>query len=168
MADLVYVAGLKELKEALAALPERIARNVLRGGVSAGAAVIRKEAQLLAPVYTGEVAAGHPPPGTLKRAVYQKQIAELSSNTKQVFYVGVRKGRAAQHSGSKSSKNGPTQGTNLDAYYASWVEFGTSKMAARPYMRPAFEAKKGAAIEAIRAYIEQRIPQEVAKLKGAK
>lgn len=176
MADLVYVAGLKELKDALAALPERIARNVLRGGVSAGAAVIRKEAVLRAPIYypsgsysdiaTGKthmakLQAGHPPPGTLKRAIYQKQIAELSSNTKQVFYVGVRKGKKYQKQGKKGDKS-------QDAYYASWVEFGTSKMAARPYMRPAFESKKGAAIEAIRAYIEQRIPQEVAKLKGAK
>ena len=51
-----------------------------------------------------------------------------------------------------------------DAFYARFVEFGTVKMAARPFMRPAFEAKKGEAVDAIKAYLERRIPEEVAKL----
>lgn len=157
MAELQHVAGLKELQQALKALPDRIAKNVLRGSVGAGAAVIRKEVQQRAPVYTGEVSAGHPPPGTLKRAVYQKQIRELSTLTKQTFFVGVRKGK-------KYQKQGKRGNLSQDAFYASWVEFGTSKMAARPFMRPAFEAKKSAAVDAIRDYLAKRIPEEAAKL----
>lgn len=176
MADLVYVSGLKELQAALKELPQRIARNVLRGGVAAGAAVIRKEAAARAPVYypagsytdlaTGKthitkLQDGHPPPGTLKRAVYQKQINELSSATKQVFKVSVRKGKQYQNQGKKGN-------LSQDAYYAAFVEFGTSKMAARPFLRPAFEAKKSEAVKAIRDYIAARIPDEVAKLQGGK
>jgi hypothetical protein len=88
----VDVAGLKELDAALKQLPDRIARNVLRGAVRAGAAEIRNEAKLKAPVYTGQVSEGHPRPGTLKRAIYLKQASALSSLVKQTFVVGVRTG----------------------------------------------------------------------------
>lgn len=158
MADFENIAGLKELQQALKDLPDRIAKNVLRGSVNAGASVLKKEAQARAPMYTGEVSQGHPPPGTLKRAVYQKSIQELSGLTKQTFFVGVRKGKKYQKQGKKGN-------LSQDAFYAKFVEFGTSKMSARPFMRPAFEAKKNEAVEAIKAYLQKRIPEEVAKLK---
>jgi HK97 gp10 family phage protein len=161
LAEIQSFKGLKELQQALKELPERVAKNVLRGSVGAGAAVIRKEAVAKAPVYQEQVQAGHPPAGTLKRAVYQKQINELSNQVKQTFFVGVRHGKKYQ----KQGKNGQL---SQDAYYASWIEFGTSKMSARPFLRPAFEGKKTEAVEAIRAYLEKRIPEEVAKLPGAK
>lgn len=161
MAETLNISGLKELQAALKELPDRIAKNVLRGSVAAGAAIIRNEARQRAPVYTGEVAAGHPPPGTLKRSIVQKQIKELSNATKQTFFVTVRRGKEYQKQGKKGN-------LSQDAYYASWVEFGNSRMSARPYLRPAFEAKKEAAIEAIRAYLEKRIPEEAAKLAGSK
>lgn len=157
MAELVNIAGLSELRAALRALPQRIARNALRGAVNAGASVIRAEARARAPVYTGEVAKGHPPPGTLKRAIYQKQIAELSSLMNQVFFVGVRHGKKYRNQGKKGDKS-------QDAYYWRFVEFGTSNMSARPFMRPAFEAKKRDAVEAIKIYLTERIAREVAGL----
>jgi len=46
---------------------------------------------------------------------------------------------------------------DVDAYYWRFVEFGTAKMAARPFMRPAFEAKKGDALEAIKGRLADRI-----------
>lgn len=158
MAEIQTITGLKELQMALKDLPNNIAKNVLRGSVNAGASVIKKEAAARAPVYTGSVSQGHPPPGTLKRSVYQKAIKELSNLTKQTFFVGVRKGKKYQKQGKKGN-------LSQDAFYARFVEFGTSKMPARPFMRPAFEAKKSAAVEAIKAYLTDRIPKEVAKLK---
>jgi HK97 gp10 family phage protein len=151
----VNVTGLKELQEALKQLPVNIGKNVLRGATRAGAAVIRVEAKNKAPVYTGPMAKGHPPPGTLKRSVYQKQIRELSSAVQQTFYVGVRIGKDRKDN----------KGRSLDAYYWRFVEFGTAKMPARPFMRPAFEAKKMEALYAIKNYMAERIPREVEKLK---
>ena len=160
MAELQHVAGLSELSAALRELPQRIGRNVLKGAVSAAAAEVRSEARNKAPVYTGDVAQGHPPPGTLKRAIYQKQIRELSDNQKQVFFVGVRHGKKYQKQGKKGT-------LSQDAYYWRWVEFGTSKMAARPFLRPAFEQTKMAAVERMKAYMTERIPREVQQLPGA-
>ena len=158
MADFQHVQGLRELQAALKELPDRIARNVLRGSVSAGAAVIRKEAAARAPVSTGPKRQGQPPPGTLKRSVYQKQIRNLSSLVRQTFIVSVRKGKKYRNQGKKGN-------LSQDAWYARFVEFGTAKMAARPFLRPAFEARKGDAVAAIKDYLARRIPLEVAKLR---
>lgn len=44
-----------------------------------------------------------------------------------------------------------------EAYYLRFVEFGRSKMAAKPFMRPAFEAKKNAAADAVRQVIDEKL-----------
>ena len=155
MAEFQNVSGLKELQAAMKELPVNIARNVLRGAVNAGATVIREEAKARAPVSSGPPVKGQAPPGTLKRALYQKQIREKSSALLQTFIVGVRQGKSAK----KTSKS------RIDAWYARFVEFGTSKMAAKPFMRPAFEAKKEAAVQAIKSYLVKRIPEEIEKAR---
>ena len=178
------VLGLKEIGEALQELPKRVERNVLRGTVAAGAALVRDAAREIAPTFHGSVADGHPPPGTLKRSIIIKQIPEKSGPTQQMFYVAVRHGKKYQKQGKKGN-------LSQDAYYWSWVEFGhwvntTGKalggrgkdaqrakavaaghktfVRAEPFMRPAFEITKNASIEAMKAYLEQRLPAEVEKL----
>jgi len=153
----IQIHGFEDFKRQLAELPGRVGRNVLRGAVNAGATVIRREAVLRAPQYTGPISEGHPPPGTLKKAIYQKQIAELSNAVQQTFFVGWRQGKRQQ-----ALKRG-SKIVNLDAFYGRFVEFGTSKMGAKPFLRPAFEAKKDAAIEAMRVYLAERIPKEAEK-----
>ena len=183
-----HISGLKELQEALKQLPLNIARNVLRGAVGAGAALVRDEAKRKAPGYTGTPAMGHPPRGTLKRAIYIKQIRERSSQFKQVFFVGVRKGKKYQKQGKHGNRS-------QDAYYASWVEFGhyyappgkhgfgsrraamnavalngggiggAKFIAPHPYMRPAWESQKRAAVQRISAYMAERIPREIARAR---
>jgi len=157
MAEFAHVSGLTELLAALKALPEKAARNALRGAVYAGAKVIVDEAKSKAPVYTGDVSKGHPPPGTLKRSIIMKQIPEASNLYKQTFYVTVRHGKKYQKQGKDGSKS-------QDAYYWRFVEFGTQKMAARPFLRPAFEAKKMEAIEAIKKRLAERIDMAVREL----
>ena len=147
----IKVTGLAELKQRLAQLPPTIQRKVMRGAVSTAAAVFRKEAELRAPEYTGTVQDGHPPPGTLKKAIYQVRLREESVGTREVWKVSAKKG--------KKGKDG------IDAYYASWVEYGTVNMAARPFMRPAFEVKKAESIEALRLYMAAKLPEAVESVK---
>lgn len=43
------------------------------------------------------------------------------------------------------------------AYYLRYVEFGRSGMAADPFMRPSYEAKKTAAAQAVQQVVEESI-----------
>lgn len=137
----VEVKGLAELQAKLLELPGKVERHVVRKAVSDGAAVVRDEMKARAPVYTGEVADGHPPPGTLRKAVFEKFDAANSHDGLTTYIVGVRHGKKMQHVGKKNR--------NLDAYYFFMVEFGTVKMAAHPFMRPAFDAKRETAAQTI-------------------
>lgn len=49
-------------------------------------------------------------------------------------------------------------GPSREAFYATqFVELGTSKMAAKPWLRPAFEAKKDAVLLEISAQLKKRL-----------
>lgn len=157
------VTGLKEFQEKLRAMPQDIARNALRAGVAAMAAVVRKEAQRRAPLRSGR----------LRKAIYQVGSRSESNLYRQVFKIRVRTGVRIV----KGKKD-----RSRDAFYWRWIEFGRGPVRAgrgtrvladkesgqffgkevrgvtpRPFMRPAFEAKKGDAIEALRARIQKRI-----------
>lgn len=181
----LQVNGLDGLLRDLRTLPQVLQNRLMKGMVATGASVIRKAAIDKAPVYTGDVAAGHPPPGTLKKAIYQARIPSLCTATVESWLVSVRKGKKAQ-----ATQRGSRQ-VNLDAFYASWVEFGHYTRAPKsagatqkarrtavsagtqmvigaqfvmpqPFMRPAFELNKEAAVNAMRNYLAERLPDAVA------
>lgn len=158
MSEDVRIEGLEELARALRELPQRVARNGLRASVYAGAKVIRDEAKLKAPMATGSAAKGHPPPGTLKRAIIMKQIAELSGPRKQTFFVTVRQGKQYRNQGKRGN-------LSQDAWYWRFVEFGTVKMSAKPFLRPAFEGKKMEAVDAIKRRLAERVEQAAQEIK---
>lgn len=135
MADVsMQVFGLDELSKKLKEMPIKLAKNGLRAAVNAGAEVIRKDAVARVPVLTGR----------LKKAIYKKQIREQSNNVQQTFFVGARNGKKYRKA-------------NKDAYYWRFLEFGTSKMAAKPFLRPAFDTKKTQAVDAIAKKLKERI-----------
>lgn len=146
----IEIEGMAELKRRLEALPQAIQTKIMKGVVSTGAAVIKNEAIRLAPEYTGTVANGHPPPGTLKAAIYQTRLISQSIGTRETWLVSVRRGKNAKGS--------------IDAYYATFVEYGTEKMPAHPYMRPAFESSIQKAIAAMGTYFAYALPDVVEHL----
>jgi HK97 gp10 family phage protein len=125
------------------------------------AVLIRDDAKARAPVATAPAAPGDPLPGTLRRAIVIKHDREHSSLMSQTYVVALRHGKKYRNQGKKGNRS-------QDAYYWRWVEFGTVKMAARPFMRPAFEAQKTAAVQAIAEYLARRIPEEAANLPGVR
>jgi HK97 gp10 family phage protein len=151
------IEGLAELGKALRELPERVARNGLRVSVYAGAKVVRDEARARAPKAAQSLGPNQPPPGTLKRSVIMKHIPELSSLTRQTFFVTVRHGK-------KYRKQGKKGNLSQDAWYWRFVEFGTQKMRARPFLRPALEAKRREAGQAMKDRLSERIEMEASKL----
>lgn len=120
----VKITGLEEVKGRLKALGPQISKKALDQSVRAGVRPILAEAKRTVPVDTG----------TLRKSLYSKRIKELSSPEESTFFIGAR-------SGKKWRKK------NADGFYFHMVEFGTEKMAARPFMRPAFESKKMSAME---------------------
>ena len=157
MSKTVRIEGLKALDQALRQLPDRVARNGLRASVYAGAKVVRDEARRRAPKAAEDLGPNQPPPGTLKRSVIMKQVREISSQHKQTFFVTVRHGKKYRKQGKKGK-------LSQDAWYWRFVEFGTRKMAARPFLRPAFEAKRMQAALAIKTRLQERIAKAVQQL----
>ncbi|MCA3068094.1 MAG: HK97 gp10 family phage protein [Rhodocyclaceae bacterium] len=170
----VRVTGLRELNDALAKLADDVAIKHARGAVAAGAALIRDAARANVPVRSGK----------LKAAIYSAWIREASSRERQSFFVSVRRGKKYQPR-MKVGRGGKQRATkDLDAYYWTWIEFGhiatggmkikggtkrrartranmreagAKFVAARPFLRPAFEANKLKAIEVIRAELAKRL-----------
>ena len=168
------VIGIRELYEALSTkIPRNMEGKVLQKALARGTLVTKKQVE-------ANIGPGYPFPaddtGTLRRSVYHKRSKFDNSPTFESRIIGIRHGRAAAK-------------RKLDAYYATWVEFGhraspgkgkrlmresraetkagfdryeakragglikgeQSKafVAARPFMRPAFESTKERALAAI-------------------
>ena len=154
--DDMKLDGFKELAAAMRELGPRVARNALRSAVSNGAAVIRDEAKVLAPMSVpGEKSAKQSPPGTLKRAIAIKRDRDSRDVFAAKYSVFVR---------SAGNAKGVKAYGRLDAFYAKFLEFGTSKMAARPFLRPALDHKKEAAVAAIGARLDEKIQQTATEL----
>ena len=138
------IEGLADLARALREMPKDVRENALRAGLRAGAREIQKEAQARAPVATGR----------MRKNVYIKRIRELVTSLSEGWFVGVRMGPKRK----KDKGTGKvTKDYSNDAWYWRFVEFGTRFAPARPFMRPAFEAKKEAAVAAIAARLKARI-----------
>lgn len=166
--------GLAELKNRLAMLNEDVQRNVVRAAVGAAAREIAKEARLRAP--RAETAHWRArgkmvSPGTLAKAIAAGRSRSESQPGREIWRVFVRHGKKEQARG-------------LDAFYAGWVEFGhyyvppggkggiggslrqrrklrslssARFVPGRPFLRPAFESKKEAAVQAMVDRLKQRL-----------
>jgi HK97 gp10 family phage protein len=136
------VHGLVELERTMKELGPKLARNALRSAVNAGAQVIKKEAQGLAPIDTGRLA---------QKAIYVTRSRSDSGPGKETYLVGVRQGRREQQK-------------DRDAFYWKFVEFGTKFVHARPFLRPAFENKK---VEAV-ARMTEKLKKALERLANKK
>lgn len=126
----VTVSGLAELEKRLATLGADMGGKIARGATSAGARVIQKEAQRLAPVLTGA--------GKKSIVVKRNTRTQLAAE----YAIGWKK---------------PKKKGDIDAFYMRIVELGSVKMSPRPHLRPAFDSKKGAAVDKIAQVLQKRL-----------
>lgn len=148
MAETVKVEGLADLKRAVSELTADLRRKVIRGALRDAAAPMTRAARKAAPVLRDD----HPYrlPGTLRRSIVVKNSKRFRGQNGEIgVYVAVRK-RAGL--GGKAGARNP-----FDPFYWRFLEFGTAKMRARPFMRPAFEGNAKAAIQIFQARVKTRI-----------
>lgn len=80
-----------------------------------------------------------------------KNAPERTGHAKKYLKVS----KVSKEKGIKVVKIGISKGDNSEAFYLKFHEYGTSKMAARPFMRPAFERKRKEALEATHKVIKE-------------
>lgn len=170
----VEIQGLKELLASLDELPKRVRKKVMNKGLKAGVGVIRDEARRLVPVRYGAlqkaiIARLNKPKGTFF-------FAEVTINRS--AYTLDKKGRAKKIPKDSRRKRKYYKGELYPKNYAHLVEFGTQPHALghgrmhpgaqpKPFLRPAYEAKKTLAIEVMRSTMLEAIDVEVVKLAAA-
>ena len=99
--------------------------------------------------------------GTLKKAI--KSSTKVLKNGKNGTVIRV-KGLTAKQRGAFKAKNASSGAYNpKDPYYWRFVEFGTSKMPAKPFLRPAFEQTKEKAATEIITTLKRGIEEEAGK-----
>ncbi len=140
MADQVKirVEGLSDIGRRLQELSRDVATRAARSAVNAGAQTVKRRAQQNVPVATGNLK---------KNIIVRRQRPSEHGLTEQ-YIVTVRQGKVTK----KQAERGLE-----DAFYGRFVEFGTVKMAARPFLRPAFDGGKEEAVTAMREQLAARI-----------
>ena len=139
-------------------LPAEIHSKAIRPAAQAGAQVLYDEVRTRVPVsgnghwFYGSAAKAAPKgqkkqhaywfnAGSLRKAIYQKHVPEKSVDGTHVYHISWRK-------------------TGPDAVpYGFMVEYGTARAPARPFLRPAYEAKKQAALDAADKVLGQKLDE---------
>lgn len=117
------------------------AEKAVRPAAQDGAQVFYDEVKQRVPVSAKSHKSGKKTysPGTLRKAIYQAFADRESGDGKALYRISWNK---------------------THAFYGRFVEFGTSKMAAKPFLRPAYDAARAKAIKAVR----ERMAAELKKV----
>ncbi|CDG20586.1 Gp10 [Xenorhabdus poinarii G6] len=130
---IVDFSALKDLSRDLALLSKAENNKVLRRGTYAGAKILRDETRHRAPKRTGK----------LKRNIMAANRKKQRDGTVSAGVYVRGSNKSGTNSDTRMKKNDPR-----NAYYWRFLEKGTSKMAAKPFIDPAFDAKADEAAEA--------------------
>lgn len=152
----VTVTGLSELGEALKQFPVVIAQKYLRRAAYTAAALIEADAISRAPVRTGALR---------DHIAIFKRKSDGNTAAYAIGIRGIRLNRKVKNVLRILRKaNGNRTQIAGDVYYWQFLEFGTSKMSARPFLRPAFEANKDSAIELFRTTLADGVQAAAAEV----
>lgn len=160
------VAGIKDMTDKLG---EALGEQTLRRVGFAGAEVFREEAKVNATKHKKKT-------GTLMNNIIVKRLTEESDGgNKQAYLVTVRAGKMNQDGDAfywrfvedghkfvpRNKRRG--KGANWKAHRAAAeAEYGTATVPAYPFMRPAYESKKEAAVKAM----TEKMGEEVKRVLG--
>lgn len=153
MASFINIKGGEELAKALQQLPVKIEKNILRSALRAGANVIKNEAKSNVPVDDGDLKR------SLKVSVDAKRgrvTAKVKAGNKKVFYTHfVEFGTAAHIIKPKGRITAKKGALSFNGVFVNSVNHPGAR--AKPFMRPALDAKANEAIVATGNKIKQRL-----------
>lgn len=148
----IKIEGLAELAKRLRELPSELSGKnggPLRKAIGRASVVIRDEARRRAPVDTGNL-----------RDNIIAVRKRKSPQGNEGYFIEVRRKRrkyANTRANRRKQRAGMTYESMGEAYYGMFIELGTAKMPAQPFLRPAFESKKVEAVEVFRAEFAKAI-----------
>ena len=164
MAD-VEIKGLSELLAAMRQLPKEIEGKVLAITVLKGAQKIRGAAKDILRGKTGFWTTG-----LTERAIRVFKDKQ-NSPERAIYKVGVsmnvkgpRRRRGSTRFIGISFKNAKVSDVNWPPFWWRFVEFGTSKMSAKPFLRPAFDTNVNSVAEEMKSDLAKAIDRAAAKL----
>lgn len=169
MKTVVHVHGLKELDARLGQLTKATARNVLRRVLVKAGQPIADAAKAIVHRDTGELHDSITVSSRIKNTTGNAEYNAVmrDGGTKEEAGAALREARAASRgTGSFAEVQvGPAQArTKQDAIKRIVEEFGSVDRPPHPYMRPAWEAKKGEALNVIKRELGGEIDKAVARI----
>ncbi|HEI9807231.1 TPA: HK97 gp10 family phage protein [Proteus mirabilis] len=153
----IKISGLAELSQYLKALEKNVGKRIARKAMNAGAMELKQEIKHRVPILKETVP--HRRKGTIKRNIHSKTKVQRNGQVKTRIWVKSLSGKkvsAFKQATGKSAALNPN-----DPFYWWFVEFGTAKMSAQPFMRSSFEAKK----EATAKVIVQTLKEDIEKAR---
>lgn len=158
-------SGFDESAAALLNLADELSESALRSAAVAGGTILRDEAAMRAP--RGET-------GDLARAIYLKFIEERSTETSKMYYVSIRRGKKGDGRDDVAFYGHMVEfghwyvpprpkGVRWKSHRASWA--GKHWVAASPFIRPAWDARKTDAVDAMRNRLREKL-MELQQARG--
>lgn len=133
----LQIQGLDELDKRLQQIPEKFRRKIIREVMKAAAEPVRAEIERRAPR------------GKRLGKYSSAEYGRLSENI-------VASGPRTKADGSASIQAGPGK----DQYWGIFLEFGTVKLSARPFVRPAFDSKYQEALDVMFSEIHRFLEKQ--------
>lgn len=154
--NLTHISGAKEMEAVLRQLPDYIAKQALTAALRDAAQPILDEARARAPV-------GQESKGRVRLRTTKRGKVSISNYGKLKLNLRIITVPAAQtpHSATVVVSTGK-------AFWGMWVEFGIASrgIAARPFLRPAFESRKMEALNRLGKSLGEQIEKAATKLAG--
>ena len=138
----VKIEGFDELARKLRELVPAMRKRVIRNALSAGARLVRDEAKRSAPLLSGSIKAPYRQRGTVRAAIRVR----TSKAARRAGDVGVFVNVKPAKNGARGAKS------RTDPFYWRFLEFGTQKMSARSFLRPAAN-KLGQALQVFQTQV---------------